>query len=105
MSYVPVTNKVDVYRLTRAGDSESYGSLPIVTSLDCNITPASTEIMAVYPGESAYSLYEIYTERNVDLKNGDKLKDSTGEYIIRGVPQVINNRFLYFQKIVGEKVV
>lgn len=77
---------------------------PIITGLDCSVTPAGTDILAVFGGQPSLSLYEIYFSEFVTLKNGDKLKSADKEYIVRGVPQVIDNRYQYYQKVIGEMV-
>lgn len=99
------THVVDVYRLARVGDKELYDLTPIKTGLDCSIIPAGNDILAVYPGEASFALYEIYFSEVVDIKNGDKLKVGNQEWIVRGVPQVMDTPYLYYQRLVGEKVV
>src|SRR5690554_5037196 len=101
----PLTHKVDVYRFAVSGGQDKYDSTPIITGLDVAIYPASTDILAVYPGESAYQLYEIYTREAVMLKNGDKLKVGTDEWIVRGAPREFRAPFVYYVQLVGEKVV
>jgi hypothetical protein len=105
MPFGVITDTVSVYRLARTGDNEDYGATPVLTGLDCGIFPAGTEILAVYPGQSSYALHDIYVYEVCDLKNGDKLKSGSKEYIIRGVPQVVNNRHMYYQRLVGELLV
>ena len=46
-----------------------------------------------------------YLSEFVALKNGDKLRAGDKDYIVRGVPQVVDNRFMYYQKVIGELVV
>ena len=100
-----ITDTVDVFRLTRVGDKESYGLTPVITGLRCQILPASNDILAVYPDIPAYQLYEIYFFKNTLVKNGDKLKSGSIEYILRGVPQAVDNKYMTYQRLVGEKVV
>ena len=67
--------------------------------------PASSDILAVYPGEPSYQLYEIFTYDMGLIKNGDKLKTPSTDYIVRGEPQKVDTTLLKYQRIVGEKVV
>lgn len=96
---------VDVFRLTRIGDKETYGATPVITGLRCQIIPATNDILAVYPDIPAYQLFEIYFFKNQTIKNGDKLKSGSTEYIVRGVAQAVDNKYMTYQRIVGEKVV
>jgi len=105
MGFQTLTHVVDVYRLTASGNNQAYPSSPIYTGLDCGILPLSNDILAIYPGESAYALYEIYFYEVLDIKNGDKLKSGGSEWIVRGVPQVVDTHYIYYQKVLGEKVV
>ena len=105
MSAFPITHKVDVYHLTVTADKEGYEASPSITDLNATILPAGTEILAVYPGESSFQLYEIYVYEDVTIKNGDKVKCGTDEWIVKGAPQVFDLADVYYQKMVGEKVV
>lgn len=105
MNYLHITDSCDVYRLVRVGDKESYGNSPILAGIKCQIMPASSDILAVYPGEPSYQLYEIFTYAMDPIKNGDKLKSGLTEYIVRGVARTVNTSLLKYQQLVGEKVV
>lgn len=105
MNYLLITDIADLFRLTRTGDKESYPLTPERTGLRCQIMPASADILAVYPGEPSYQLYEIFTYDMDLIKNGDKLKTPAADYIVRGEPQKVNTALLKYQRIVGEKVV
>jgi hypothetical protein len=105
MGYQKITHTADVYRLTRTGDMESYAVPAVITGLRCGIFPASTDVLAVYPGESSFQLYECYIYKTVTIKNGDKFKSSGDEWIVRGVPQVFNTNYLSYQRVILEKVV
>ena len=99
------THLVDVYRLAVASSKEGYGASPVITGLDVGIFPAGTDIVAVYGGESAFQLYDVYVYESATLKNGDKLKSGTDEWIIKGVPQVFSTPYLSYQRLICEKVV
>lgn len=105
MSNPLITNTVDVFRLTRTGNTDAYGASPVATGVDVSITPAGTDIVAVYGGNPAVALYEVYCFENVTLKSGDKLKEGSKEWVIRGDPQVIENRFLSYRRAVAEVAV
>ncbi len=105
MNFLLITDTCDLYRLVRVGDKESYGGSPILNGLKCQIMPASSDILAVYPGEPSYQLYEIFTYSMDTVKNGDKLKSGSTEYIVRGVARTVNTPLLKYQQLVGEKVV
>ncbi len=99
---LPITDIVNVYRLTRTGNKEAFGQDPVATDLDCSIVPASTDIVALYGGNLSLALYEIFFSENVEVLNGDKLVSGAKEYIVRGTPMAINNRFLSCTEVVGE---
>lgn len=105
MGYQKTTHIVDVYRLTRTGNNESYGVSPVIIGLDCGIFPASSDVLAVYPGESSFQLYECYIYETATIKNGDKFKISGDEWIVRGVPQIFDTNYLSYQRVILEKVV
>ena len=105
MNYFLITDTAELLRLTRTGDKESYPLSPERTGLKCQIMPASADILAVYPGEPSYQLYEIFTYDMGLIKNGDKLKAPNADYIVRGEPQKVDTALLKYQRIVGEKVV
>lgn len=105
MNFLLITDTADLFRLTRTGDKEQYGATPVRTGLKCQIMPASADILAVFPGEPSYQLYEIFTYDMDLIKNGDKLKSGATEYIIRGVPRTVKTSELKYQQVVGEKVV
>jgi len=105
MPIQPITDTVDVFRLTRTGNKDAYGVTPVLTGLDCTITPAGSDIVAVYGGNPSLAMYEIFTGEAVTLKNGDKLVSGSTEYIVQGVPQVVDNRYMYYQKMIGVQAV
>lgn len=99
------TNKVDVYRFERTGNSDKYGSTPVYEGLDCQITPAGEEITAIYGGNLAYQLHEIYFTEEVTLQNGDKLKGGGREFIVREAPERYETPFLSHTRVIVEEVV
>ena len=105
MGFQKITHTLDVYRLIRSGNNEQYDATPVYTAIECGIFPASSDVLAVYPGESSFALFEIYIYENITLKNGDKLKVGTNEWIIRGVPQVYDTNQLFYVRAIGEQVV
>lgn len=105
MGFQKITHSVEIYRLARSGNNEQYDSTPIYTGIECGIFPASPDILAIYPGESSFSLFEVYIYETISLKNGDKLKFGATEWIVRGVPVVYETNQLFYTRVIGEQVV
>lgn len=103
MSQQMITDIGNTYRLQKTGTTESYGADPVYEKVNYTVVPASADIMSVYPGIPGYQLYELFTPDNVAHKNGDKIimQDGT-EYIVKGVPVVIKNRYINNTRIVGQ---
>ncbi len=99
----PTTHKFDIFRFLKTGDTEVYNATATYMNIDCTVVPASTDIIMTFPGVPGYQLYEITTQENVDLKNGDKLVSGSEEYIVRDTPQKVDNNYMFFTKIVGER--
>lgn len=100
------THKVSLYKLVVVSNKESYSLTPAYTGLDVNIYPASADILAVYPGQPSYQLYEMYVSEPCTIANGDKVISSSGEeWIVRGVPQSYETMNMWYQRCVVEKVV
>lgn len=104
MSLPLITNTVSVYRFARTGSKEAYGDDPALTGLDCQIVPASNDILAIYGGNPSYALYQIFFSENVTLKTGDKLVSGDVQYIVKDVPMRVENRLLSYTKVVAEVV-
>lgn len=49
------TDTITVYRLEDANNQESYGATPVYQNVDCQILPASDEIIAIYGGGMIFS--------------------------------------------------
>ena len=97
-----ITDTVSVYRLEKTGSKEAYGEEPILTGLDCQILPASNEIVALYGGNPAVQLFEIHFSEHAELHNGDKLVSGATSYVVRGMPTAFNNRYLSYTRVIGE---
>lgn len=105
MNYL-ITDSVDIYRLEKTGNTKAYGVAAVYTRVECGIFPAGTDILAVYPSIDAFQLHEVFIHEDVDLKNGDKLiTQGNKEYIVQGVPQKFDTRYLFFTRVVGQLVV
>lgn len=102
--HIPITDTVEVYRHARTGQRDAYAATPIATGLDCAIVPAGPDIVATYGGQPSLALFEVYFSESVDVKNADKLVSGSKSYIVRGVPQVVDNRYLHYTKVIGEMV-
>ncbi len=103
--HIPITDTVDIYRIARTGNKDAYGVSPVATGLDCCITPASTDIVAIYGAGPSVSLYEIFFSENIIIRNGDKLNSGGVEYVVRGVPAVVDNRYMAYTQALGERVI
>lgn len=104
IDFLHINDTFSIYRLTRTGDKESYSGTAVLTGIKAQVIPASAEILAVYPGEPSYQLYEIFVYEMGVIKNGDKMVGSQGSFIVRGEPQKVSTAILKFQQMVGEKV-
>lgn len=102
--FLLINDTVDIYRLNRTGDKESYDVTPVLSSIKAQVIPASSEILAVFPGQPSYQLYEIFIYEMTPIENGDKLIGALGEFIVRGEAQIVNTSVLKFQQLVGEMV-
>lgn len=101
------TDTVSIYQFKRTGNTEAYNSTPAYTNINAGITPAGTDIQLTYGGMEGYQIYEIFIwDSTLLLKNGDKIVTEAGvAYIVAGVPQLVNNRYLQYIKVVGRLVV
>lgn len=101
------TNKqFDVYHLIADGDQKTLEAIPSISALTVYVEPAGSDILAVYPGEAAFSLYKMFVFETADLRNGDKLVGIGGEtFYIKGIPQVFDTAYDYHLEVVIEKVV
>lgn len=101
MTLALITDTVAVYRLTRSGNQESYGASPVITGLDCQIVPASNELLAIYGGNPSFALFAIHFDENVEVQTGDKLVSGSTAYIVRDVPMRVENRLLSYTKVIA----
>lgn len=104
IDFLHINDTFSIYRLTRTGDKEAYGGTAVRTGVKAQVIPASAELLAVYPGQPSFQLYEIFVYDMNLIENGDKLIGSQGEFIVRGEPQKVKTSVLNFQQMVGEKV-
>lgn len=99
------THTVNVYRLEESGSKESYGLTPVYENVDCQVTPASEDVIAIYGGGQTFSLVEIFFTANIELKNGDKLVAGQESWIVRDAPVKVSNRFVHYTRVIGGVVV
>ena len=99
------TDIVDVYRLADTGSKEEYGVTPVLTGLDCQIVPASEDIIAIYGGGQTFALYEIYFAEALDLQTGDKLVSGAKTYFVRDAPMKVESILLTYTRVIGGVVV
>lgn len=102
---IPTTHKFNAYRFLKSGSTEEYNATPTYQNIDCLVVPASTDIIMTYQGVPGFQLYEITTQENVELKNGDKLVSGSEEYIVKDVAQRVENVYMFYVHVVGQKKV
>ena len=103
---LPVTDTVSIYQFVRSGDTESYNTTPAYTNINACITPTGTDI--VPSGEAAaFQLFEIFLyDVTLTIHNADKIVNQNGtQYIVDGMPFVINNQYLRYIRLLGRQVV
>lgn len=106
MPKFPLTHVVSIYQFKRTDDTEGYSEDPIYTNVDACITPTGTDIQSA--GDvSAFQVFEIFLyDLTLSLTNGDKIvTDEGSEYLVYGVPYVINNQFLQYIRVLGRQIV
>lgn len=102
---LPTTHKFSVYRYLKTDNTEEYNSESIYANVDTFVIPASTEIIMTYQGIPGNQLFEGTTQESITLQNGDKLVQGSEVYIIKDTPQVVDNNYLFYIKLVLQKVV
>lgn len=103
MGALPVTHHVDIYNLITIGDKEEYETTPSHTGVCMGIFPAGGDILAVYPGQSSYILFQAFTQERVLIKNGAKLIAPSNIWIVRAVPQIFDVFGHYHQELIIEQ--
>ena len=93
----------DIYRLVRVGNRDTYGDDPVYSGIAFQILPAGPEIEAVYGSGPTFSLYELYTGKDVTLKNGDRITSGDESWIIKGEPQVVTYPHVKYVHVRGQK--
>lgn len=94
-----------VYHFLRAGDNENYETTPTAEGLRAQILPAGTDIVVFYPDIPAYQLWDIFIFDQTTIQNGDKLVDEdNNEYIVKGVSFKVNEIYMTYQRIAGQKI-
>ncbi len=107
MDFLHITHTASFYHFKTTGNKEEYDTVPYLTAIKIQLIPASSEILATFPGVPSYSLHEIFTyEHTADIRNGDKLiTTDSKEYIVRGEAKKVVTDILKYQELVGEMVV
>ena len=107
MPRLPITHVVAIYQFERYQDTEEYSSSPVYQDINACISPTGTDIQATEGGVPSYQLFEFFIyDITVQLHNGDKIVGQDGiEYIVDGMPYVINNSYLQHIRVLGRQVV
>lgn len=105
MQHGLITDTVSVYDFARTGDTEEHGATASITGLDVGIFPAGPDIVALYGGVGSYALFEIFVYEPCTIKTGAKIVSGSTTYQVQGVAEVIDNRYMYYQRLVAMKTV
>src|SRR3954470_15567899 len=100
MPKLPITHVVSIYQFERTGNEEAYAPSPIYTNVNACISPTGTDIQN--SGDvAAFQVFEIFLyDVTLHLTNGDKIvAQDGGEYLVTGVPFVINNQYLQYIRV------
>lgn len=101
---IHLTDSINVYRITRVGNTESYGVSPILSGIDAQITPAGNDILALYPDVPVVQLFDCFIFQNDEIKNGDKFVSGAKSWIVRGVSYKIDGPLMIFQRIALQQI-
>jgi hypothetical protein len=92
----------------RTGEKETYDIFPYATEVKCQITPATPDLLSLYPDVPVGQLFDIFSfASDLIIENGDKfVSDNGNEYVIRGVPAIYDVPILgiYFVRLTGVKM-
>lgn len=106
MPKLPITHTGSIYQFQRTGNTEGYSPSPIYQNVNMCISPTGTDIQT--SGDvPAFQVFEVYLyDVTLKLTNGDKIVTQDGsEYLINGVPYVINNLFLQYIRVLARQIV
>lgn len=106
MPKLPITHIISIYQFERTGSSEAYSVSPRYINVNVCISPTGTDIQT--SGEvAAFQVFEVFLyDVTLKLSNGDKLVTQDGsEYLVNGVPYVINNLYLQYIRVLARQIV
>lgn len=102
---IVITNIVSIFTFKLVSGKQTYDTVATYIDKSVAIQPAGNDTLMTYPGIPAYQAFDIYVFEPLTLHTGDKFKQGTDEWIVKGVPQVYDLPFIYYQKVAAEKVV
>jgi len=95
-----ITHTIDVYHLQLTGNKETYPVSPDASGIDCQLLPASTDIVVYYPNIPAYQLYDAFIFTDDQILIGDRVKDSDNRvFIVRGVTYKVDTVYMSYQRL------
>lgn len=103
---LPITHVLSIYQFQRTGNSEGYSPSPTYTNVNACCSPTGTDIQT--SGDvPAFQLFEVFLyDVTLKITNGDKLVTQDGsEYLVSGVPYVINNLYLHYIRVLARQIV
>src|SRR4051794_38483444 len=106
MPRLPITHVISIYQFERTGSSEAHSTSPRYTNVNACISPTGTDIQT--SGDvGAFQVFEVFLyDVTLKLTNGDKLVTQVGsEYLVNGVPYVINNLYLQYIRVLVRQIV
>jgi len=106
MPKLPITDVCKIYQFQRDGDQEAYQDEPVYEGVNACISPTGTDIQPSLD-VPAFQLFEIYLyDVTLQLHNADKIKTANNlEYIVNGMPYVMNNQFGQYIRVIAKQVV
>jgi len=107
MAKLPITDTCVIYQFQRSGDKEGYSVDPVYQNVNVSISPTGTDIATGFGDVPSFQVFEaFFMDVTLSLHNGDKIKTSNNqEYLIDGMPFVVNNQYMQYIRCLVKQVV
>ena len=104
---LPITNSCVIYQFQRTGDKESYSTAPIYENINVCLSPMGVDIQNGFGDVPSFQQFEAYfMDVTLSINNGDKIHTNDGQdYLVDGIPFVMNNNFTRFIRCLVRQVV
>ncbi len=100
-----ITDVVSIYRSVRTANKKAYSVTAAYNNVNATISPTGTDIQTVEGGVAGYQLFEIFIyDTTLQIYTADKIKTPTTDYLVDGVPYIINNRLLQYIRVLARVV-